>query len=135
MSPILAIALIWTWHTFWMSLLTYAVGRAAYAHAGNPIRRHPRWIHLFWKISVPKPYYWPVSGRWLITALLLMITVMMGDVARGTWTIWHRHYDVPISWWTVFWRGFPIFIEPACFWRQWTRGLTNDYPKRPVTDA
>jgi hypothetical protein len=132
LREITVLALVWSWHVFWLGLLTCSVGRAAYSHTGSPFRRHPRWLHLFWKIKVPKPFYWPVSGRWLLTALLLLITIMIFDVTRVTWIIAHHHYPTTITWWNVIVRASPIIIEPWTFWRQWRRGLTNDYPKKPA---
>lgn len=123
MSPIFAIAVIWTWHCFWMAMLTYAVGRAAYEVTGWPV-----FVQRVWRNRIPIPrLVWPMSGRWMISLLFLMITLMLTDVARGSWNIWRIGFPIHLSWSSVILRAAPIIIEPACFWRQWRRGLVNDY--------
>lgn len=125
MEPIHVTTLIWTWHTFWMFSLTYAVGRAAYRHGGWPIARPGTCIvDGPCRFSILK---WPVSGRWLLTALLLMISLMIFDVTRVAWKIMLEDYPTQITWFNVIIRGAPIFIEPWVFIRQIRRGLTNDY--------
>ena len=127
MEAITALALIWTWHFFWMLLLTYAISKAAFRYAGWPFCS-PDSCRLTgncrWRVLT-----WPVSGRWILAGLFLMITLMVGDVARVAWQIAIDPRPVEIGWWNVVIRASPIFLEPWTFWRQWKRGLTNDYEK------
>ena len=126
MNEIFVISLIWSWHAFWMALLTYSIAKAAFSHTGLPVCS-PTSCDISgpcrWRIVK-----WPVSGRWLLTFLCLMITLMILDVARVSWRVWSLDYPTSLSWDSVLLRASPIWIEPWTFWRQWRRGLTNDYP-------
>lgn len=124
MDQITALALIWMWHALWMALLTYAVGRAAHRTVGWPIH-YPMTCRIRGGCKV-RILVWPVAGRWLLTALFLMITWMIGDVAHVVWTASLRNYPTNIGWDNVALRAAPIILEPWMFWRQWSRGLTND---------
>lgn len=102
------LAIVWLWHAFWLILLTLAIGQAAHRITGSP-------------------FQWPVPGRWLLTFLFIMFTIMVGDVARIIFT--HNILDNQlreVPWTQPLLRIIPIPIEPWVFWRQWTRGLTND---------
>lgn len=108
-----------------MFALTYAVGRAALRHGGWPFARPGTCaLHGPCRFGIIK---WPVTGRWLLTALLLMISIMIFDVARVAWRVMLDDYPTQITWFNVITRGAPIFIEPWVFIRQIQRGLTNDY--------
>jgi hypothetical protein len=78
---------------------------------------------------------WPVSGRWLLTALCLLITVMILDVARVSWRVALSDFPTSITWRNVLVRAAPIGIEPWVFVRQWRYGLTNDPGRRRRTTA
>ena len=124
-DQITVLAYIWTWHFIWMALLTYAVGKAAHTNTGWPVHK-PKTCKLFGGCKV-RFIVWPVSGRWLITALFLMITLMIGHVCHVAWKVALNDYPTTIGWDNVALRAAPLLLEPWTFWRQWRRGLTNDY--------
>lgn len=126
MTPILAAALLWTWMSFWMVLLSLAIARAAYHHTGWPICR-PTTCRIIggkcrWRIIK-----WPISGRWLLTGLIITVTFMITDVMRVTWVIWSSDVPTTVEWESILFRFLPSLFAPWTFWRQIRRGLTNDY--------
>ena len=125
MEPLPVIMFVWVWHFFWMLLLTIAVGMAAYSHNGGWPFSHPASC----KLQGPCKFrviHWPISGRWLITGLFLMITCMIGDIALLSIRVWRDDIPTTLTWQNVLVRAAPIFLEPWVFWRQWKQGLVND---------
>lgn len=107
-EPLFWIAFIWTWHFAWLALLTYALGKAAHSHSGWPS--------------------WPCSGRWMMTALLAAVTLMVGDLARVIWeVVLGDRTGGTVHWDSVIIRALPLPIAPWVFYRQIRRGLANDY--------
>lgn len=126
MNLVFVVAVIWTWHAFWMLLLTYAIGRAAHTHTGWPVCKPESCRIIGGRKCKWRVFKWPVAGRWLLTALCFMVTLMIADIAKLAWEVYANDYPNRIDWQYVLVRALPIWIEPWTFWRQWRVGLTND---------
>lgn len=118
------LAVIWTWHAVFSIGLAVIIGRAAYRHSGSPFRR--------FRLSIVgagySPLHWPITGRWLLTALFCVFAIMFLNVAYASWT-------VPISaiaptWQRLLMRAIPAALEPWICYRIITCGLVIDPPRR-----
>ena len=107
-------------------MLTYAVGKAAHTHSGWPFCR-PEACRLIgggrckWRVIK-----WPISGRWLLTLLFVSWVFVLSDVTRALWEIYFTDFPTETEWSSVAVRALPVPIGPWVFFRQWSRGLTND---------
>lgn len=110
---------LWAWHAFFTSLLTFAVARSAVRNGGSPFRK-PRFAGRFVDL---RPIHWPVTGRWLLTALFGMFACIFVSVAWAAWTVGPQ---VPVPWMRLAIRSLPCAIEPWIIYRTLTVGLVND---------